>query len=616
MGVSGCGKSTIGKALSETWSIPFFDGDDFHSQPNLDKMAGGHPLDDDDRRPWLVTIQTFAKDHLNRGSLIIACSALKASYRSLLTKDIEEVSVFIHLDGSFELIESRMKARNHFMPASLLQSQFDALEMPEGAIRVDIGQSINYIVQKINQRMLSEVGLVGLGVMGTSLSRNIAMNGFRMSLYNRRVEGKEEDIAYKTIRTYSELENAKGFEDLKTFVESIERPRKIILMITAGKAVDYLIDDIKDLLNEGDILLDGGNTFYEDTERRRRELAKHGIDWIGAGISGGEEGALKGPSIMPGGSEISVNRILPILQKIAAKDVNSDPCCINVGRGASGHFVKMVHNGIEYAEMQMIAEIYDLLRFHNGMSPAAIADQFEEWNQGQLSSYLLEISIDILRKEEGGELLLDQILDVASSKGTGSWTTSTAASLGVPVPTLTAALNARYISSNKGARVALSDRIQYVDSELVDVDKVKSAYNVSRMLNHIQGFDLIATASDDYHWEVDRSQLASIWMNGCIIRSKLMQDIAQIYSSENLFLSLASQINEQKSDLGNVVSIGADSSVAIPCLMASLSYLQSCSRAESASNMIQAQRDYFGAHTYKRKDDPTGPSHHTIWKLN
>jgi len=614
MGVSGCGKSTIGRALSEALRVPFYDGDDFHPQANLDKMADGQPLDDGDRQPWLHAIQAFAKNELSNGSVIIACSALKETYRKVLRKDVASNAVFIHLRGSFDVIEARMKARNHFMPATLLQSQFDALEVPQNAISVDINKSIDNIVKDIIQNMHSEIGLVGLGVMGTSLSRNIANNGFRLSLYNRRVEGREEAIAQKAIERFPELNNAKGFEDLKAFVASIERPRKIILMITAGKAVDYFIDDIKGLLSEGDILVDGGNTFYKDTEARRSGLAQLGIDWIGAGISGGEEGALQGPSIMPGGSPESVNRILPILQKIAASDANGNPCCTNVGRGASGHFVKMVHNGIEYAEMQLIAEVYDLLRYNNGMSPDQIADLMEEWNRGELNSYLLEISIDILRKKEDGKLVLDQILDVASNKGTGSWTTSTAASLGIPVPTLTAALNARFISSQKALRTTLADKMQLADSESLSIVDVKSAYNASRMLNHIQGFSLIQTASDEYNWEVDRSKLASIWMNGCIIRSKLMHKIAKISVSNDLFEALLSELNAMKIELASVVSIAAQGAVAVPCMMASLTFLQSSLRAESAANLIQAQRDYFGAHTYKRTDDPVGPSHHTNWK--
>jgi len=304
IGVSGCGKSTIGSALSEKWDIPFYDGDDFHPKENIAKMKSGIPLNDDDRKPWLEAINKFARDQVANGALVIACSALKASYRQILIADLGDLFEIIHLAGSFELIEERMKARDHFMPSSLLQSQFDTLEAPTNALEVSINQSIEEMVNQINENMLSEVGLVGLGVMGTSLARNIANNGFRLSLYNRRVEGKEEKIALKAIAKFSELENARGFENLKDFVKSIERPRKIVLMITAGRAVDSFINDIRRWLDPGDILVDGGNTFYKDTDARVIDLAKEKIDWIGAGISGGEEGALRGPSIMPGGGEV------------------------------------------------------------------------------------------------------------------------------------------------------------------------------------------------------------------------------------------------------------------------------------------------------------------------
>jgi len=605
MGVSGCGKSTIGKALSEHWNAPFFDGDDFHPAANIAKMAGGNPLNDSDRAPWLAAINAFAKDQLKTNGCIIACSALKKSYRDILSEGQADQTTFIHLQGSFDLIQARMAARDHFMPPALLQSQFDTLEPPDNAIDIDINLSVEQIIAaidiKTNNHMHSEIGLVGLGVMGTSLARNIASKGYQISLFNRRVEGKEERVAERAIEQFDELKNARGFEDLKAFIQSIERPRKIILMITAG-AVDYFIDYVQNLLDDGDILIDGGNTFYKDTIRRKAALDTKGINWIGAGVSGGEEGALRGPSIMVGGTPAAGEKVLPILQSIAAKDSKGDPCCTLVGDGASGHFVKMVHNGIEYAEMQLIAEAYDLLRHGNGWTTDRVADCFEDWNSGDLNSYLLEISIDILRKNQGGSLVLDQILDVASNKGTGSWTTSTAASLGVAVPTLTAALNARFISSDKLSRATLSQSMQLLDNESIDSVVLKSGYALCRILNHIQGFRLIQAASDEYNWKINITSLATIWTNGCIIRSKLMESIAQIPSDQKLFGSMASEINKLQSALGEVVSAAAKGKVAMPCFMASLTYLQGMTRAQSSANMIQAQRDYFGAHI------PTGKS--------
>lgn len=615
MGVSGCGKSTIGQALSDRLKIPFYDGDDFHPEANIQKMSSGQPLNDDDRQPWLESINHHAVHHDQ--SLIVACSALKANYRKIISHKLDGLVHFIHLHGEQSLILDRMRSRNHFMPESLLASQFDTLEWPDDAINIPIDQSIgniiNKILQSVNAADLSEIGLVGLGVMGANLARNIARNGYTIALYNRHIPGKEEHVAEGAIQQYDELSESKGFDDLKLFVANLQRPRKIILMITAGRAVDAFINEIEPFLVSGDILVDGGNSFYEDTLRRINYLSNKKIHWVGAGVSGGSEGALLGPSIMPGGEKASLESILPILKDISAKGKNNQPCCDRVGSGASGHFVKMVHNGIEYAEMQLLAEVYDLLKVHNGLNISEISDILESWNSGSQSSYLLEITIDILRKKEGDDYLLHKILDVASNKGTGSWTTSTAAKLGVAVPNLTAALNARYISSDKPTRLRLSKVLPMNGRSTVNIDNLRGAYECVRLCNHIQGFDLIQKASEYYGWDVDRSALARIWMNGCIIRSTLMENISVIPSEEDLIDALRDKINTSFIHLQEVVRSIVGGYVAAPCHLSSLSYVQSIRRVHSSANLIQAQRDYFGAHTYKRVDDESGQSYHTDW---
>ncbi len=621
IGVSGIGKTTIGKMLSEKLDIPFFDADDFHPDANKQKMQNGEPLVDEDRWPWLQALNVKLKEEQKSNGCVLACSALKESYRKNLMTGLEQQLRWVVLQGDFDLIKSRMESREHYMPSSLLQSQFDAWEEPIYGIKMDVENSKQEIVEsvlnKITMEQKSEIGLIGLGVMGKSLSRNIASRGIKISVYNRHVDGKEENVARDFVSSYDEMSNAEGYDDLKLFVDSLASPRKVFLMVNAGAAVDQVIDSVSDFLDEGDIIIDGGNSHYKDTERRFQDLGKKNIQFIGSGVSGGEEGALKGPSIMPGGSKEGYKSVGPILTSIAAKDNAGGTCCDYIGGGGSGHFVKMVHNGIEYGEMQLIAEVYGLLRYSLQKSPDEISDIFASWLKTDSASYLLEITTEILKRKEGDKHLLDLILDKAGNKGTGSWTTIAACELGVAIPTLTAALFARYQSSYYDQRQEAASIYASANESLnLDIDELRTAYQIARIVNHHQGYDLIAKASERYEWAINFKDLSRIWTNGCIIRSKLMEDISNAKDNHSNILmnsSLNSIVVNSRASLNKIVSIFSKTNISAPCMSNSLSYLNAFVEQKSLANVIQAQRDYFGAHTYERVDADRGKKFHTEW---
>tara|TARA_R110000868_G_scaffold37111_4_gene131355 strand:+ start:44845 stop:46740 length:1896 start_codon:yes stop_codon:yes gene_type:complete len=621
MGVSGSGKSTIGKLLANELSLPFFDGDDFHTKENIKKMSKGNALNDNDRVEWLQLLNSIAKKESNKAGAIIVSSALKENYREILSSKIDDV-FWVYLKGDFDTIQKRLEFREHeYMPSSLLKSQFETLEEPDYGIHINITLSPEQIIYRAKAMISnnSEFGLIGLGVMGKSLSRNLAKKGFHLSLFNRHLPKSEEKVAEKFIEKYSELSNAKGFENLSRFVDSLESPKKIFLMVQAGDVTDAVINNLVPLLRKGDIIIDGGNSHYKDTERRINYLSKQGIHILGVGVSGGEDGALNGPSIMASG-EIEVYKKVSIyLESIAAKDIHGNACCTLIGKGGSGHFVKMVHNGIEYAEMQLLAETYHFLRYGKGLNPSEISDIFERWRQGDLDSYLLEITVDILRKKEGDEWLIDLILDKAGNKGTGSWTTIAAAELGVPATMISSALFARYLSSFKEERDIASYQYQSkvaIPSDL-PVDQVGIAYQLARVINHHQGIHLLSAASKEYGWRIKLWEVARMWTNGCIIRSELMNHLVQILQETDriLFDELTSQsCNASKPYLDELVIETIKAGQNAPCLTSALLFLNGYTNYLSSANIIQAQRDYFGAHTYKRIDDPNGKSHHTIWK--
>jgi len=620
MGVSGCGKSTIGKLLSKEMKISFFDGDDFHPESNIKKMSSGQALNDDDRLGWLQTLNNLAKKQLENNSCIVVCSGLKKSYRDILNDGIKDKTKWVFLYGSFEKITKRIdKREDHFMSSDLLKSQFDILEAPKSAIKIDISLTPNNIVQVIKKELTakSQFGLFGLGVMGKSLSRNLANKGFNISLFNRHVDGSEEDIAINFKNEFEELSSALPFDNIQSFVNSLQTPRKIMLMVNAGKIIDFVIEDLLPFLSDGDILIDGGNSNYNQTKARFDYLKSKSIHFFGAGVSGGEEGALKGPSIMPGGDKGIYKEVQPYLEAIAAKDQNNIPCCTYIGTEGSGHFVKMVHNGIEYVEMQLLAEVFTILKAL-GNNPDQVADVLESWKD-TANSYLLEITIDILRKKEGNDWLVNKIMDKAGNKGTGNWMTITTAELGVPSTMIVSALFARYTSFYKDERISASQNLKSDDSSKLNLttDEVLKAYQFARIINHYQGFKLISEASKSYKWDLNLSELSRIWTNGCIIKSDLMLELVTVFKTTNNILThekIIQQIKTLKPSVKKVVSECVLNELPIPNLSESINFINSFAIANSSANLIQAQRDYFGAHTYQRVGDDSGKFYHTNWK--
>lgn len=620
IGVSGVGKSTIGILLSEKLNIPFFDGDDFHPEANIHKMSNGKPLEDGDRLGWLEAINELAIGQLKEKGCIIACSALKESYRDILSNRIRTSTKWVFLKGSLEVIKERINKRNnHFMSPSLLKSQFDILEEPKEAIEVDIILAPSNIVKVISMEILdkSEFGLFGLGVMGKSLCRNFANNGFRLSMFNRHVDSEEEDIAVNFKKEFEELSTALPFDQIEPFIKSLKKPRKIMLMVNAGKIVDQVIEEILPFLDANDIIIDGGNSNYNDTKDRFNYLKTKEIHFIGSGVSGGEEGALKGPSIMPGGDKAAYDEVSVYLEAIAAKDSNDLPCCTHIGTEGSGHFVKMVHNGIEYVEMQLLAEVYIILRAL-GNNPNQIADILSLWKESS-NSYLLEITIDILRKKEGPDWLLDKIMDKAGNKGTGNWTTIATAELGVPSTMIASALFARYTSFYKEERVAASKNFNIDNSYDLSIshEHILKAYEFARIVNHYQGFKLIRAASVRYNWGLNLSELSRVWTNGCIIRSDFMLELVEVFKTTNNILTnetIIEKLKALKPSVKKVVSEAILNDLPIPCFGESINFFNAYITGNSSANLIQAQRDYFGAHTYQRKDDDSNKYYHTDWK--
>ena len=541
MGVSGSGKTTIAQRLSELKNIPLFDADDFHSTENKAKMSAGQPLNDEDRKGWLDTLNKLAIKQSHADGAVIACSALKESYRKILTQRVPVDVRWIVLMGGFELIHQRMTARvDHFMPAGLLTSQLESMEYPPYGIHIDIGQSPAGMMDLIlHNESLSEFGLAGLGVMGKSLARNLGAHGLKLSLFNQHVAGKEENVALNSIAQFEELRSAKGFDLIEPFVQSLSKPRKIFLMVPAGKVVDHMITALLPYLSPGDIVMDGGNSHFKDTERRHEALKSNHIHFLGIGVSGGEQGALTGPAIMPGGDEVAYDSIKPILNAIAAKDHQGLPCSTYIGPGGAGHFVKMIHNGIEYAEMQILAEVYWILKKGLGFDNEQIALSLEEWNKKSAASYLLEITYKILRHKTGSDHTLDLIADLSGSKGTGSWSLTAAAELGMSANLISESLFARFVSSLKTERKQAASFAEIeIKPVAITLDQLYEAFELARLINHHQGFEIMRTASEQYGWNLNLSEVARIWTNGCIIRSVLMQSIqTTIIGEQNLLVA-------------------------------------------------------------------------------
>ena len=618
MGVSGSGKTTIAQRLSELKNIPLFDADDFHSTENKAKMSAGQPLNDEDRKGWLDTLNKLAIKQSHADGAVIACSALKESYRKILTQRVPVDVRWIVLMGGFELIHQRMTARvDHFMPAGLLTSQLESMEYPPYGIHIDIGQSPAGMMDLIlHNESLSEFGLAGLGVMGKSLARNLGAHGLKLSLFNQHVAGKEENVALNSIAQFEELRSAKGFDLIEPFVQSLSKPRKIFLMVPAGKVVDHMITALLPYLSPGDIVMDGGNSHFKDTERRHEALKSNHIHFVGIGVSGGEQGALTGPAIMPGGDEVAYDSIKPILNAIAAKDHQGLPCSTFIGPGGAGHFVKMIHNGIEYAEMQILAEVYWILKKGLGFDNEQIALSLEEWNKKSAASYLLEITYKILRHKTGSDHTLDLIADLSGSKGTGSWSLTAAAELGMSANLISESLFARFVSSLKTERKQAASFAEIeIKPVAITLDQLYEAFELARLINHHQGFEIMRTASEQYGWNLNLSEVARIWTNGCIIRSVLMQSIqTTIIGEQNLLVAQKQAVGEQRAALAQVVANSLSSGIPIPALSAALNFILAYSSENLPANLIQAQRDFFGAHTYRKQDDPYGISYHTEWE--
>lgn len=461
----------------------------------------------------------------------------------------------------------------------------------------------------------SVFGVYGLGVMGRSISLNIADKGYALSVYNRTDAG-EETVVKDFMDALGHGKKVQGFTDLKNFIASLQRPRKILIMIKAGPAVDLVLDQLIPMLSKGDVIIDGGNSHYLNTKRRFELARSRGIEFIGAGISGGEEGARKGPSIMPGGTKESYALVAEILESIAAPDDSGKTCCAYIGPEGSGHFIKMVHNGIEYVEMQLLAEIYALMSIN--MSYEDMAETLEEWNRGEASSYLLEITIKILRKKEGDAYLLDLILDRAGNKGTGSWSSKAALDLGVPSTMMSEAVFARYISSFKDRREKFSKFAAPTRDKTrsLNLSQLRSAYHFARVINHQQGFQLIELASKTYDWQLNLSETARIWSNGCIIKSDLMNVLHDCFKEQTDLLDMPQMTGDlikNENALKEVLVYGLEQRVSLHCFSSAFYYWVDMTTSQLPANLIQAQRDFFGAHTYQRKDRSDDAFFHTSW---
>jgi 6-phosphogluconate dehydrogenase len=464
----------------------------------------------------------------------------------------------------------------------------------------------------------SDFGLIGLAVMGQNLVLNVESRGFRVSVYNRTTSVTDEFVAAHPDK------NLVGAKSLEEFVQSLATPRKVMIMVKAGGPVDAVIEQLIPLLAPGDIIIDGGNSLYTDTERRDKWLGDLGFRFIGAGVSGGEEGARKGPAIMPGGPASTWEVMKPIFESIAAK-AEGEPCVTHIGPGGAGHYVKMIHNGIEYGDMQLICEAYNIFKAA-GFTPKELASVFDEWYAGDLESYLIQITAEIFKQKdpETGKALVDLILDTAGQKGTGKWTIMNAVENTVVISTINAAVEARILSSMKDKRVAASKELQGPKPEIDCkkkklVKKVHDALYASKIISYAQGLDLITTMSAAKGWNLDLGKIAAIWRGGCIIRARFLNRITEAYREtpqlENLMLApfFKDILNDSQENWREVVAMATLAGIPVPAFSASLGYYDSYRSAFLPANLLQAQRDFFGAHTYERTDKPRGEMFHTDW---
>ena len=460
-------------------------------------------------------------------------------------------------------------------------------------------------------------GIVGLGVMGTSLSRNFANKGISLSLYNREVKGSEEGVALSHTKQYSELKNALPFNSLPSFVESIKNPRKILLMLPAGSPTDTVIEKLIPLLTQGDVIIEGGNSHFKDTEKRAKQLSAAGIHFLGVGVSGGEEGALKGPALMIGGVKEAYLLVKNDLSAIAAKNSKGVPCCDFVGSGGAGHFVKMVHNGIEYAEMQLLAEVVSLALSDPSNSIKTIRKMLQDWQKTKSESYLLDITASLLGFHESGRPFIDLIKDEASNKGTGAWATAEGAELGSPNSLMASALHARFTSSNKKQRSLLSKTFKgKPTSTSLSLSALKVSYDLSRIINHHQGFEMIREAAIKNNWKIKLATIASLWSEGCIIKSRLMDTLVDVLKTNDTLLNAAAFIEFFNNGIASweiLITTAIQKRIPFSCHNAAWNYFLAITQENSNANIIQAQRDFFGAHGFERKDKKHHKKYHGPW---
>ena len=466
----------------------------------------------------------------------------------------------------------------------------------------------------------SDIGLIGLAVMGENLVLNMASKGFTVSVFNR-----STDKVDAFIHGRAKGKSIRGCHNLQELADSLEKPRKIMLMVKAGKPVDDTIEQLLPVLEPGDIIIDGGNSHFPDSDRRTQYLKEKGVQYIGSGVSGGEEGALLGPSIMPGGNEEAWPAVKPIFQTIAAKAPDGSPCCDWVGNNGAGHFVKMVHNGIEYGDMQLITEAYHLLKSVGGLNDQELHQVFRKWNEGDLDSYLIEITSEIFDyKDTDGQPLVNKILDTAGQKGTGKWTSINALDLGIPLTLITEAVFARYLSAQKEERVAASQlidgpEVKLTSDKMAFINDVEDALFAAKIVSYAQGFALIRMATKEFGYNINLGNVALLWRAGCIIRSAFLDNIKQAFEKnpelDNLLIDgyFLEKMNRAQAGWRRAIAAGVVNGIPMPAMSSALSYFDGYRSRQLPANLLQAMRDYFGAHTYERTDQPRGEFFHTNW---
>ena len=454
----------------------------------------------------------------------------------------------------------------------------------------------------------AQIGIIGLGAMGQGLALNIAEKGYRISVFNRHLNGVEENVAQNFVAKSEHRETMAGFDELDSFIQSLATPRKILLLVSAGAAIDEVIESLTPFLKAGDIIIDGGNSHHQDTDRRLLNLETMNIDYLGAGISGGPDGARQGPAIMVGGT--GYKKVSDLLCSITAQDSSGKACCSYIGAGGAGHYVKMVHNGIEYAEMQLLAEAYQLLRYYCQVEPQEITGIFNTWQEVDLDSYLLQITAEILAQMDGDEPFIDKVLDNAGQKGTGSWSVASAMDLGVPSSTISEALMARYLSGMKDDRLRAEKKYKlprktFSGDKQKFINSVRDGYSGARIINHAIGFHLLRESKSAYEWQAGLSEIARIWTKGCIIQSNLMVELVVILESDNNVLlhdKIIGHLQSSTSALKQLVAAGLDAGYPLPVFSAALNYYLGYTQGQSPANLIQAQRYHFGSHPFERID--------------